>query len=195
MGSSAAPQNPYGQQPQQPPVNQPGYQSYQGYQPPQPGYPAAGNPAGAGGYNGNPYGSYVNRTPVKTDHSLLTYILLSILTCGIYGYYIIYKLAQDVNQMCAEDGQTIGGLGEYILFTFLTCGLYSIYWLYKIQNRMYAAAPRYRVMITENGSNVLIWYLVGMLICGLGSFISMNIVFKSANNLGNAYNAMYFYNR
>lgn len=34
---------------------------------------------------------------LKEDRSLVTYILLSLVTCGIYGYYFIYKLAEEVN--------------------------------------------------------------------------------------------------
>lgn len=37
---------------------------------------------------------------LKEDRSLVTYILLSLVTCGIYGYYFIYKLAEEVNIAC-----------------------------------------------------------------------------------------------
>ena len=155
------------------------------YAPPTGGYNP--NP----GYNANAFAG-TQRTRVKTDWSLLMYILLSIVTCGIYSFYFIYKLAQDVNQMCAEDGDTVGGLGAYILLSIVTCGIYSWYWLYKIQNRMNANAPRYGAMIPENGTTVLLWSVVGTLLCGIGSFIGMHIILKSANKLGRAYNARYF---
>ena len=155
------------------------------YVPPQPTY-APPQPAGYG------YSAPIQRSPVKTDHSLLMYILLSIVTCGIYGYYIIYKLAQDVNQICAEDGDSIGGLGLYILLSIVTCGLYSYYWLYKIQNRLQAAAPRYGTYVAENGTVVLLWAILGAFIY-IGPFVAMHIVFKAANNVGMAYNARYFY--
>lgn len=156
------------------------------YTPPQPTY-APPQPTGYG------YSAPIQRSPVKTDHNLLMYILLSIITCGIYGYYIIYKLAQDVNQICAEDGDSIGGLGMYILLSIVTCGLYSYYWLYKIQNRLQAAAPRYGTYVAENGTTVLLWAIVGSLVCGIGAFIAIHLVFKAANNVGMAYNARYFY--
>ncbi|MBQ3088267.1 MAG: DUF4234 domain-containing protein [Clostridia bacterium] len=149
-------------------------------------------------YGQQPFGqSYspsanIARTPVKTDYSLGLFILLSIVTFGIYGYYIVYKLAKDVNQMCAEDGDKIGGLVAYILLSLVTCGIYNIFWLYKIQNRMFAAAPRYRVMVLENGGTVLLWYILGLLLCFVCQYIGYNIVFKTANKLGMAYNAMYF---
>lgn len=131
-------------------------------------------------------------TPVDTNRSLLIYILLSILTCGIYGYYFIYKLAKDVNQMCREDGDHIGGLLAYIFLSIITCGIYSYYWLYKIQNRLHNAAYRYGVVVPENGTTVLVWLLFGSLLCGLGSLYAFHIVFKSANSVGMAYNAKMF---
>ena len=177
------------QQPQyqQPQYQQPQYQQPQ-YQQPQYQQPQYQQPYG--GYQAN-----IVRTPVKTDYNLLIYILLSIVTCGIYGMYMIYKMAQDCNQICAEDGDSVCGLGMYILLNIVTCGFYSLYWLYKIQNRLYAAGPRYNVHIAEDGGKVLLWMIVGSLVCGIGSFIAMNIMFKSLNALGMAYNARYFYNQ
>lgn len=169
--------------PSAPPPPRPGYNA--GYNP---GYNAGYNP----GYNPGP-AAHINRTPVKTDYNLGMFILLNLVTCGIYGYYIIYQLARDVNQMCAEDGDQIGGLAMYIVMSFLTCGIYNIYWLYKIQNRMCAAGPRYNVMVTENGGTVLMWYILGMFLCVFLTYVGYNITFKTANKLGMAYNSMYFY--
>ena len=64
-------------------------------------------------------------TPLKTDRGLLGYIVLSILTCGIYSYYFIYTVARDVNTACAGDGKSTGGLVQFILLSILTCGIYS----------------------------------------------------------------------
>ena len=127
-------------------------------------------------------------TPVSTNRSLIAYILLSVITCGIYGYYFIYKLAKDVNQMC-DDGDDVGGLIAYILLSFVTCGLYSYYWFYKIQNKLHNAAPKYGVVVSENGTTVLVWLIFGALLCGLGSLYGIHIVFRSANRVGAAYNA------
>ena len=39
---------------------------------------------------------------LQDDRSLAIYILLSIVTCGIYSYYFIYKMAHDVNVKAME---------------------------------------------------------------------------------------------
>ena len=36
--------------------------------------------------------------------SFLTVFLLSVVTCGIYWYYYMYRLTQDINQMTGDDG-------------------------------------------------------------------------------------------
>ena len=126
--------------------------------------------------------------PVKTDRSLLMYIILSIVTCGIYSWYFIYSLARDVNIMCREDGQKTGVLLAFILLSIITCGFYALYWMYSLGNRLAANGPRYGMNFQENGTTVLLWYLVGAFLCGIGPYVAMHILIKNSNALGVAYN-------
>lgn len=126
--------------------------------------------------------------PLVTDRSLAAYILLSIITCGIYGYYFIYAVARDVNVACADDGEETAGLGMYLLLSILTCGFYNLYWMYKLGNRLSSNAPRYGLSFQENGSSILLWKIFGALICGVGSFIGDYILIKNTNAICNAYN-------
>ena len=132
---------------------------------------------------------YPTATRIPTNRSLIAYILLSIITCGIYSYYFIYSIARDVNTMCREDGEKTGGLLAFILLSFVTCGFYGLYWEYKLGNRLAANAPRYGITFQENGTSVLLWYLVGILLCGIGPWVAMHILIKNTNALAAAYNA------
>ena len=125
---------------------------------------------------------------IKTDRSLVMYILLSLITCGIYPLYFIYKIADDVNAMCEGDGEKTSGLLKYFLLTIVTCGFYPFYWYYKIGNRIQKNGPRYGVSIQENGTTILLWQIVGALLCGLGPLIAMHILMKITNQLAMAYN-------
>ena len=127
-------------------------------------------------------------TPLKTDRGLLGYIVLSILTCGIYSYYFIYTVARDVNTACAGDGKSTGGLLQFILLSILTCGIYSWWWQYSLGNRLAANAPRYGLSFTENGTTILLWLLFGSFLCFIGPFIAMNIIIKNTNSICMAYN-------
>ena len=57
-------------------------------------------------------------------------IILSIVTCGIYGLYWMYKLNNEINEM-AEDTQSPEGL-MVILLSIITCGIYGLYWNYQM---------------------------------------------------------------
>ena len=131
---------------------------------------------------------YTAGQPLKTDRNLLAYILLSIITCGIYGYYFLYTMARDVNVACDGDGETTGGLVAYILLSIITCGIYSIYWYYKLGNRLATNANRYDLSFQENGTTVLLWLIFGSLLCGVGYFIASNILIKNTNAICDAYN-------
>lgn len=139
-----------------------------------------------GGYNQGPAGGYA--TPLQTDRSLVTYILLTLVTCGIYGYYFIYKMAQDVNIACEGDGENTAGLVAFILLSIVTCGIYAWIWYYKLGNRLNANAPRYGMSFQENGTTVLMWLIFGSFLCGIGAFIAMHILIKNTNSICIAYN-------
>ncbi len=148
------------------------------------GAPAYGAPAPQPA----PVGGYP-RGPVQTDRSLAAYILLSLVTCGIYGLYFFYTLARDVNTMCDGDGESTPGLAAFILLSLVTCGFYAYYWYYKIGNRLQANAPRYGLAFQESGTTVLMWCIVGYLTCGIGNWVAMYFIIKNTNALGAAYNA------
>lgn len=125
---------------------------------------------------------------LKADRSLVAYILLNLITCGIYGWYFLYALARDVNVVCAGDGKSTAGLLKLILLSFITCGIYSFFWYYNLGNRLSANAPRYGLNFQENGTTVLLWLVLGSMLCGIGPFIAMHIIIKNTNALCGAYN-------
>lgn len=133
---------------------------------------------------GAPYGG----ERLQTDRSLIAYILLSIITCNIYSYYFIYKMAHDVNIACDGDGESTGGLVAFIILSFVTCGFYAYYWYYKLGNRLAANAPRYGMNFQENGTTVLCWCVFGLFICGIGPYVAMHILIKNTNSICAAYN-------
>lgn len=146
-------------------------------------------------YQRNPYDGQTPPPPqgyaayrLKADRSLVAYILLSFITCGIYSWYFIYALARDVNAACAGDGKSTAGLVKLLLLSFITCGFYAWYWYYALGNRLAENAPRYGLSFQENGTTVLLWMLVGVLLCGIGPLVGMYIIIKNTNSLCGAYN-------
>lgn len=136
-------------------------------------------------------GSPAGLAPLNTKRDIATYIILTIVTCGIYGYYYVYQLAQDANIICRDDGDETQGLGIYILLSIVTCGVYSYYWMYKLADRLKANAPRYNTNLTQGGSEVLLWLILGLFTCGVCSFVAMNIIIENMNKLSERYNETY----
>ncbi|MBO7543196.1 DUF4234 domain-containing protein [bacterium] len=126
--------------------------------------------------------------PLMTDRSLLLFILLNLVTCGLFGLYYIYTIARDLNIACEGDGNNTTGLLLFIILTICTCGIYNVFWWYGVANRLSANAGRYGLTFPENGTTVLLWFIFGWLICFIGPFVAMHIVFKNTNAICAAYN-------
>ena len=60
-------------------------------------------------------------------------IVLTLVTCGIYGIYWIVCLTNDVNTVSGDVNGTSGGM--VVLLTIVTCGIYGIYWAYISRER------------------------------------------------------------
>lgn len=56
-------------------------------------------------------------------------VLLNIITCGLYGWYWMVAVTNDVNRVTNRQG-TSGGMA--LLLSIITCGIYGIYWAWTI---------------------------------------------------------------
>ena len=168
--------------------SQAGYQS--GYQQSSNGSASRATGQSAGGYNQSradiPHSQIF--VPLDSNRSLLKFIFFNLFTCGIYNLIFIHDLARDVNVACEGDGKETAGLLKLIVFGFLTCGIYTWDWYYSLADLLQDNAPRYGMQFKEGGTAVLLWFIVGIIACGLGPFIAMNILITNANAICMAYN-------
>lgn len=61
---------------------------------------------------------------------LVTSIILSIVTCGIYAIIWFIGLTDDAKAASNDESMQSGGVA--FLLSFITCGIYSIFWAYKM---------------------------------------------------------------
>ncbi len=73
-------------------------------------------------------GPRLNSAPLGEERGVVATILLSILTCGIYGLVVMYKIGEELN---AHQGRGQLRPGLDLLLTFLTCGLWGLWLMYK----------------------------------------------------------------
>ena len=101
-------------------------------------------------------------------------IILSIVTCGIYGLYWLVCLTNDTNTAAGTTDGTSGGM--VLLLTIVTCNIYSLYWGYK-QGEKIDIAKQKKGMPSSN-SNVL--YL---LLCLFVPVVAWALMQNELNNL------------
>jgi hypothetical protein len=121
-------------------------------------------------------------------------VLLSIITCGIYGIIFWYNYSDDMNKVCYGDGKETKNFLIVILLSIITCGIYGWIWYYGVGNRLSENAPRYGLRFNEDGTTVLLWMLLGSLLCGLGTFYAQYILVKNMNAIADTYNNNFFNN-
>ena len=94
------------------------------------------------------------------ERNVVVCILLTIITCGIYGIIWFVSLTDDARTV---SGDTRLSGGKALLFTLITCGIYSFVWAYQMGKALSQA--RVRTGRPANDNSVL--YLV-LTIFGLG---------------------------
>lgn len=65
---------------------------------------------------------------LTTNRGFWSAFLLTIVTLGIYGLYLIHSFAKETNLACVEDGKRTSGLLVFILLSIVTLGIYGIVW-------------------------------------------------------------------
>lgn len=74
------------------------------------------------------YAQQPNPAPIA-PRSIAVAIILSFVTCGIYTFYWIFKLNDELTVLSEGKNATNGAM--VVLLSILTCSVYMWYWLYK----------------------------------------------------------------
>lgn len=126
---------------------------------------------------------------IRTNRGVLKYLILSILTFGIYDIFYWYGMIRDINIACRGDYEKTPGILQYFLLSVLTCGLiYPLVWGYNVSQRMHHNGIRYGVTTNSTGLSYLVLNFAGWLLCGLGPIIATIHIIKDANKIFMAYN-------
>ena len=106
------------------------------------------------------------------ERNIVVCIILTIVTCGIYGIYWMIALQNDSLKAAKEEG-TSGGM--VLLLTLVTCGIYGIYWAYTLGNRVDKIKG-------SNGNSGLIFLLLSLFGLGIVNYcIAQSAVNTKAN--------------
>ena len=87
-------------------------------------------------------------------------IILTLVTCGIYGYYWLVCLTDDATEVTGT-GERSGRMA--LVFSIVTCNIYLIYWSYKMGEKLDMARAQRNIPT----GNLSIAYLL-LTLFGLG---------------------------
>ena len=135
---------------------------------------------------------YVTTAPaiqLKTKRGLLKFILLSIITAGIYGVVTLSDLSNDINIIASRyDGKKTNNFClSAMIFAPLTLGISLYCWQHKLCNRIGDELARRNYEYRFSASTFWLWGILGSLII-VGPFIYMHKMFKAMNLLSESYN-------
>ena len=111
------------------------------------------------------------------QRSIVVCILLSIVTCGIYGIYWMIKLNDELNATAGKENATSGGM--VFLFTLITCGIYGYFWYYKMGENVDAIKTSRGLASSNTGIIYLVLGLFGLGIvnyCLMQDTLNKNVV-------------------
>ncbi len=103
-----------------------------------------------------------------TKRNVVTVIILSLVTCGIYAIYWTYVTTQELNNR--EGNNPLTNYIVAILLSLVTCGIYGIYWWFMFFKKVDSVTGE---------SNFLVNFI--LMFFGL-SIVSMAIAQSSFNN-------------
>ncbi len=87
-------------------------------------------------------------------------IILSIVTCGIYGIYWFIVLSNDTNTVSNAENATSGGVA--FVLSLITCNIYGLYWAYKQGEKIDKAKIDRGIPSSNSGVIYLILCFVGL---------------------------------
>ncbi|MCR5153871.1 MAG: DUF4234 domain-containing protein [Lachnospiraceae bacterium] len=119
---------------------------------------------------------------VLTKRDLALYIILSIVTCGIFMFVWMAFVVNDVNEMTGHPNDMSGGL--VVLLSIITCGIFWFIWSYmlgdKIDNYKF---EKYGLPKSNNGVVYLILSIFGLSIVTLA--LAQNEINQEVDRISN----------
>ncbi len=120
------------------------------------------------------------------ERSFITYILLSVITLGIYPIVYWTKISNEVNVLCEGDGKKTMKFVYAWLLNFVTFGIFGIIWEYQLAKRLNDNAARYNLRFSESAGLIVVLNTIYAPVFGrtLASFV----LTKNFNKIAVAFN-------
>jgi len=134
-----------------------------------------------------------NTTPMiqlKTNRGMVKTVLLSIITCGIYGIVVFSNISRDINILASRyDGKkTMHYCLMFFMISIFTLEIGQLVWWHRLSARIDRELSRRGIAYHFSAGTYWGWNILGSLI-GIGPFIYLHKLCKAMNLLCEDYNA------
>lgn len=118
----------------------------------------------------------------NTNRNLLKYVLLSLITFGIYSIVVLSHISEEINaEATPRDGKhTMHFLWICFVFSWLTGGIATFIWAHRISNRIGNELTARGCNYEFSAADFWLWDVLGSLII-VGPFIYTHKLLKSMN--------------
>ena len=114
-------------------------------------------------------------TPTIQKRNIVLYIILTFVTCGLFGIYWFCTLNDDTNKVSGHPEAMNGVVA--LLLSIVTCGIFTLIWMYQMGTRIDEAKTKRGMPSGNAGPMYLILTLAG---CG---FVAEVILQSELNKL------------
>ncbi|MBQ4096668.1 MAG: DUF4234 domain-containing protein [Clostridia bacterium] len=127
---------------------------------------------------------------LKTNRGLLKFILLSLITFGIYGLVVMSAVSTDINTIAQRyDGRkTMHFCLVAFIFSWLTCGIVPLVWYHNLSERIGNELGRRGIGYGFGAGTYWGWGFFGTFLFGIGPLVYTHKLLKAMNLLSADYN-------
>ena len=133
-----------------------------------------------------------NTAPVitfRTNRGMVKFVLLSLITFGIYGIVCLSNISSEINIIARKDGKTTTHFClMYFVFSWLTLGIAPLVWYTRISDRIGTELCRRNIAYSFGAGTFWGWCILGSLLFGIGPFVYTHKLMKAMNLLAADYN-------
>ena len=127
---------------------------------------------------------------LRTNRGLLKYVLLSLITFGIYGLVVKTHISMEIDTVAAprDHKSTLHYLPVVLLLGPITCGIFPLIWYHNLSNRIGDELKARNLGYEFGAGDFWGWGVLGSMIL-IGPFVYLHKLLTSMNLINESYNA------
>ncbi|MBQ6177761.1 MAG: DUF4234 domain-containing protein [Bacteroidales bacterium] len=127
---------------------------------------------------------------LRTNRGLLKYVLLSLITFGIYGIVVKTHISMEIDTVAAprDHKSTLNYLLVLFILGPITCGIFPLIWYHNLSNRIGDELKARNLGYEFGAGDFWGWGVLGSLIL-IGPFVYLHKLLTSMNMINESYNA------